>query len=122
MATLTEILAILERTIAGADALYSKVGAAAVITAGMILARDDTTAPFDQTAGAHEKRLVWAAEVARHPRGASDDIFYAVVAANSSATQSQILNVNDTNLQNAINGLADGFAEAIYQARPVVTP
>jgi hypothetical protein len=115
MATLQEILAILERNIAGADALYSKVGAAAVIAAGTILAGDDTAAPFDQTQGAHEKRLVWANEVVSHPRGASDDIFYAVVAANSGFTQTQILNATDAGIQDAVNGMADGFAEAIFQ-------
>lgn len=118
MASFDEILVILEKSIPGADALYSKVGVAAVIAAGIILAGDDTAAPFDQTAGMHEKRLVWAAQVVKHPRGATDDVFYAVVAANAGFTQAQILSVNDTALQTGVNTLVDGFATAITQPAP----
>lgn len=122
MATLNEILQILERTVAGADELYSFVGVASVITAGMILKGNDIAVPFDQTVGAHEKRLIWAREIAAQPRGASENVFYAVVAANSSAAQSAILNASDATIQGAIDSLADGFATAITETAKLATP
>lgn len=121
MATLDEVLAILEKQVAGADALYSKVGIAAVIAAGTILNGADTAAPFDQTVGMHEKRLLWALQVVSYPRGTSDDVFYAVVAANSGASQAAILGASDTTIQDAVNALADGFGSAIDESRTAPT-
>lgn len=112
MATYLELFNILTLNVTGAAELRNKIGIATLITADKIRSGNDNAAPFDQTAGAHEKRLLWASNVFESDRGIQK-VFGAVVAANESSTQSQILNATDAVIQSSMDGIADVFATAL---------
>ena len=110
MATYAELFDIITFNVAGAKELEQKVGVASLITADKIRSGNDDVAPFDQTAGMHDKRVKWAAGTFRQPRGATNEVFGAAVMANSGSTQSQILNATDAQIQSAVDGVVDIFA------------
>lgn len=113
MATNAELFAILSFTVAGSTELLQRVGVATLITAYTIASGNDNDAPFDQTAGMHEKRMIWASQVFQHPRGLATSVLPAVVAANAGATQAQILNATDSAIQANVDAIADVFAAVV---------
>lgn len=113
MATFDQIFEILSLSNPNAKTLFERIGVGTLVTASKILLGLDTSAPFDQTQGAHDKRIIWAVTVAKKPRGADQDVFGAIVAANTNATQTQILNATDEAIQVEIDKVADAFAQEL---------
>ena len=111
MATYAEINAILTDTVSGAQLLREKVGVASLIAAQMIIAGDDDGAPFDQTAGAHDQRILWASRLLSNNAGVTREMFDIVVVANRAFTQSQILNATDVAIQTNVNASIDSLAK-----------
>lgn len=109
MATYGELFTIL----ANPGLLEDKVGIAALITADKIKSGNDDIAPFDQTAGAHEKRLKWANSVYLNPRGIAKQVLGAVLAANNTSSVAQITGASDATIQTAVDEVADVFATAL---------
>lgn len=120
MASYAEIFDILTFTTAGAADLRNRVGVATLITADKVRLGTDNVAPFDQTVGAHENRVLWAAKVYVQPRGATHQVFGAVVASNASVSESAILNATDAQIQAAVDGVADVFAVSIAAETPAI--
>lgn len=97
----------------GSDMLRKKIEVACTIAADIIRSGNDDVAPFDQTAGMHDKRIFWADQVFRDPDTMIDATMRAVVAANSSASQSNIINASDAAIQSNVNAVVDVFAVAM---------
>ena len=111
MATYAELNAILTDSVASAQALREKVGIAAIVAAQMIIDNADTAVPFDQTAGAHDQRLLWANRLLTAFEGTVRELFGIVVVANRAASQAQILNATDALIQDSVNETIDSLAK-----------
>lgn len=79
--------------------LRKKVAIAAIIKAEAILGE----------ATPSQTRLDWALSALQDPIGASLSLFRYVLAANDSATQSQILNASDNTVQTNVNAAVDAL-------------
>lgn len=111
MATYAELNAIMTDTVAGAQVLREKVGVACLIAAETIISgNDDTDPPWDQTAGMHTQRLKWADHLLSGFERTTRELFGIVIAANESATQTQILQASDSAIQSNVNASIDALA------------
>jgi hypothetical protein len=105
---------ILTDNVAGSQALREKVGIACAIAAETIISGgDDTDPPWDQAAGKRDQRLKWADRFLRSPVAVTREVFWVVVAANESATQSNILSASDSTIQTNVNGSVDSLAAGL---------
>lgn len=110
MATYAELHAILTDNVAGAQALREKVGVACLIAASTIINGGDTASPWDQTAGAHDKRVKWVKLLLSSYGETTRQIFGIVIASNASATQAAILAATDAAIQSSVNSSVDELA------------
>lgn len=110
MATYLELHDILDFEVTGATDLYKEVAVACLVTADLISSAGDDGAPFDQTAGAHDKRVIWAEQAYKKSKTIIDQVFSAVIAANAGASQATILQATDTAIQNNVNAVVDTLA------------
>jgi len=110
MATFAELNAILTDNVAGAQALREKVGVACLIASSVIIDGDDTVPPWDQTAGAHDKRIKWVKLLLGSYEATVRQMFGIVIASNAAATQGAILSASDASIQTAINESVDALA------------
>lgn len=116
MATYAELYPIMfvnNKAAPGSAALLEKVAVACTIAADIIRAGGDNVAPFDQTAGMHEKRVIWADQAFKAPDAMAPIVLKAVVAANESATAANILSATDAAIQSNVNAVIDVFALAL---------
>jgi hypothetical protein len=58
----------------------------------------------------HVNRLIWARQAFANPAGVAEDVMWAVLAANESATAAQIAAVSDASIKAAVNAAVDVFA------------
>ena len=110
MASYLEIVAIYTHSVSGAQDLENEIGVACQIAAELIISGGDTSAPFDQTAGAHDQRILWVLQLLANPKSITRQMFYVVVAANNSATQANILGATDSAIQSNVNASIDALA------------
>jgi hypothetical protein len=104
MATYNELYDVYSNTVPGAQAILNKIVIAVMIAAETIRVEDPATSN-------HANRLIWAKQALSSPYGKSYQMFPALIAQNSNATQSQILNVSDVSLQTAVNNAINIFAD-----------
>jgi len=84
-----------------------KIEVAAIIAAQIVMDGDDTAPPFDQAAGAHEKRLSLANAILGSPGPAAEKLHYYVMAVNNAAPISGILSADDDAIQANVNAAID---------------
>ena len=108
MATYTELTDLF-----GDGDLQKKVKFAVVEAARIVLKSEDTGTPFDQTAGAHDDRLVWAARALSSTSRTAEDVWKFVLAENKGASVAQIQGADDATIQTNVNGAVDGLARAV---------
>lgn len=111
MATYTEI-----RDLFGDGDLLKKVEAAIAIAAEKIAAGNDDGAPFDQTAGAHDLRVKWAAAALQNTAQEAQRIYKIVLAKNAGATVANIQSATDEAIQSNVDASVDLIAKAVYGA------
>lgn len=75
----------------------------------------DDGAPYDQAAGAHDKRVVWAASILSNPQGRAKAVLILVLGGNSTATVAQITGATDSALDTNVREVVDALAIA-YEA------
>lgn len=105
MATYTEI-----RNLYNDSAMRNKVATAIAIAADTVMRGNDNSAPFSQTAGDHDKRVVWAKEVLGSTENWTNQFWQAVLAANNTLTVAQITGATDAALQTKVNEAVDLFS------------
>ncbi len=111
MATYTEL-----RGLFGDGDIIQKIEVAVSIAAQTIAAGNDDAAPFDQTAGAHDLRIKWAAAAINNTANEAKRMIKLVLAANAANTVTQIQNASDAVIQSNVNASIDVIATAIYGA------
>jgi predicted transcriptional regulator len=112
MATYTELYNIATNTTAGTTPLNRNVHSACHIAMVKIFQNLDSGSPFSQEVGMHDKRVKWAIRVLNSPNLAVEQAYRAVVYANATATESQILNADGgTVVQPAIEAIIDSLAQ-----------
>lgn len=92
--------------------LRNKVAVAVAICAEEILTGNDDSAPYDQTAGAHDVRVQWAGTAVANTIQVAGDVLKLVLAANNTLTTTQINNATDTAIQNNVRDVIDELATA----------
>ncbi len=102
MATLAELATLYGRGDNTIDALVNKIVAAVLIKAEAV--RAQTPQPPD-----YLDRLQWVRTAFIDPIAAADNLFGAILAANASATTTQIVNANDASIQGAVNTAVESF-------------
>ena len=85
------------------SSLRNKITAAVAIAAEAIRLENVNTAN-------HANRLTWAKQAFTNPAGIAENIMWAVLAANESATAAQIAAVSDASIKTAVNAAVDVFA------------
>ena len=110
MATFAELNDILTDDVTGAQELREKVGIACLIAAATIIQGNDTTATWDQTAGAHDKRIKWVKLLLSSYPDTVRQMFGVVIASNATAAQAAILTASDSTIQTAVNESIDALA------------
>jgi hypothetical protein len=110
MATYLELRDVFENT-----ELLKKVMVAVAIAAETVSSGADTTdPPWDQTAGAHDNRIRWAANAITDTKGEAARIMKMVIAANKDLTVSQINGASDTAIQANVDAAVDTVAAALF--------
>lgn len=102
MATLAELSAIHARGSNEAEALVDKIKAAVLLAAEVIRLESTGTA-------SHAQRALWAKEAFSNPTAKANEMLGAILAANSSATQAQILSASDSAIQTAVSNAVNTF-------------
>lgn len=110
MATYAQLYQIIGIEVEGSLDLKRKVGIAGLIAANLVASGADSGAPFSQVAGAHTQRVKWAELVYQGSDVVFSQLFRAVIAANSGATQAQILTASDATIQSSVNAIVDTLA------------
>ena len=110
MATYAQLYQVIGNEVEGSLDLKRKVGVAGLIAANLIASGADSGAPFSQSAGAHDQRVKWAELVYQGSDVVFSQLFRAVIAANASATQAQILTASDATIQSSVNAIVDTLA------------
>lgn len=100
MATYIELATLYSRSI-----LNEQITVAIAIAAQNIIDEPDTTPN-------HSERFKWAAKATGNPGAEADRFLIGVLAANHTATVSQIENATDTQVQNNVDALVNVFALA----------
>lgn len=85
------------------DTLYKKVTGAVLVAAEAIRNEVDTTAN-------HVNRMTWAKHAFQNPEDKAKELWNALMAANASFSQAQILAANDAAIQSAVNNAINLFA------------
>jgi hypothetical protein len=109
MATYTEL-----RSLFGDGDIIQKIEVAISIAAQTVAAGNDDAAPFDQTAGAHDLRVKWAAGAITDTAAEAKRMVKLVLAANAGSTVTQIKNASDAIIQSNVNASVDAIAAALY--------
>jgi hypothetical protein len=103
--TLAELQQIQSKGVGGAVELLDKITGAVMVAAEVV--RTESTGVTN-----HTNRLIWAKQAFQDPVGKANQMWPAVLAANSSSTQSAVLAAGDsainTNVQAAIDIFATG--------------
>jgi len=99
MATYTEL-----RQLFASGDLKNKVEVACIVAAETI--RNEEAATDN-----HANRLLWAKAAFRNPNAIRDQMLMALLAANKSATVSEITGVDDATLQSLVDAAVDLFAD-----------
>lgn len=113
MATYAQLYQVIGGEVEGATDLRRKVAIAALISANLIATGADSGAPFSQDAGKHDLRVLWAEQAFQGQESFFSQVFRSVVAANSSATQAQILTASDATIQSSVNAVVDTLAAGL---------
>ena len=103
MATFAELYDVQSRSTMAAELLFRKV----IIAVGMVAEAIRTESP---TVTNHVNRLTWAKQAFLDPIGKAEQMFPALMAQNSAATQAALLNATDAGIQTAVNNAVDVFA------------
>ena len=90
--------------------LKDKVREAGFVAAHTILTVADTSAPFDQTAGMHDKRVKWAVRMVSEHEVVTEELFGIVLAANVGVSQATILAAGDSAIQTNVNEVIDALS------------
>ena len=104
MATLTELTQIYEKGTPGASPLFDKIISGVLLIAEAI--RDENPATAN-----HVNRIIWAKQAFQFPKVKAQEMFGAMLAANASATVSQIQGASDAAIQTAITNAVNIFAD-----------
>ncbi len=94
--------------------LNNKIEVAIAIAAEMVASGNDDVAPFDQTAGAHDNRVRWAAAAITNTAVEAKRILKLVLAKNSNFSVAQIQGASDSAIQSNVNESVDVIATALY--------
>jgi hypothetical protein len=105
VASLVEIFDIVSFATTGATDLRNQVASAVLITAEAI--RVESTATTKYTS-----RQVWAKEAFQNPLAKTEEMFPQLIAANNTATVSQILGANETTIKNNVAASVNIFADS----------
>lgn len=103
-ATLLELTNIYEKGSAGSVLLFDKIIAAVLKAADTIYNEDPGTTN-------HANRLIWARQAFEDPKAKAQELYGAVLAANSSASVVQIEQALDSAIESNINAVIDLFAD-----------
>lgn len=95
MATYNEIFAIP----GSSQSLREKITVAIAVKAYAIASAASPTA----------SQVAWAKDALRNPQNWNDTVLYAALAANNTATVSQIQNANDAGVQTVVNTVVDNL-------------
>lgn len=98
MATYEEIY-----TLAESNSLIDRVAVAITIAADTIVNEDPATVN-------HANRVVWAKSVFVNPKSQAKAFWYAMLAANNTASVAAINSASDATIQTAVNNVVDIFA------------
>lgn len=109
MATYLEL-----RSLFGESELVKKVMVASVISAEKVASGNDDVPPFDQTAGAHDNRVRWAANAITNPKQEAERLLLVVLAANAGLTVAQIEGATDAAIQSNVDATVDLVATALF--------
>lgn len=91
--------------------LRNRVEVAIAVAASLIATgADDTSPPWDQAAGAHDKRVAWAAAALKHTGRERDRVLKLMLAQNSGQTVANIQSASDASVQNNVNEVVDMIA------------
>jgi hypothetical protein len=99
MATYIEL-----RQLYGHGDLLNRIEVACIVAAETIRTESAETAN-------HANRLVWAKSTFSGSRRAAEQMLMALLAANKALTVAQLTGVSDTDLQAAVDGAVDIFAD-----------
>lgn len=94
--------------------LLKKVMVAVVVAAETISSSNDTNPPWDQTAGAHDNRIRWAANAITDTKGEARRIMKVVIAANKNLSVAQIEGASDNSIQSNVDAAVDAVAAALF--------
>ena len=108
MATLIEL-----RNLMNDSDLRNKVTISVIISADTVMRLADTGAPFSQTAGAHDKRVIWAKIAFENPTGEGKKFLMSVLASNKEATLAAITGATDALIQSNVDKAVDLMAGVI---------
>lgn len=98
MATYAELASVV-----GGGALRDRLTAACAVQADVIRQESGAT-------GNHANRLLWAKQAMQNPQAKANEMIWALMAQNASATQAQILAATDAQLLSAVAAAVDIFA------------
>ena len=104
MASYAELFEVFRGGTVAINDLHQKIVAATMLAAESI--RTESTATTN-----HTNRIIWAKFAFENPETAGLQLLPAILAQNSSATQSQILNATDSSIQTAVDAAVDVFAD-----------
>ena len=90
--------------------LRNRVAVAIAIAADTVMRGTDNVAPFSQTAGDHDLRVIWAKGALGNTEGFTPPFWQSALAANSTLTVAQITGATDAALQSKINEAVDLFS------------
>ena len=89
----------------GSDSAFSnKVAVACCVAADGIRVEDVATAN-------HANRIIWAKQALENPRTVAQNMHFAILVANKSATVAQIQNATDAAIQANVDACVDVFAQ-----------
>lgn len=89
--------------LSSSDDLRNKVQVACIIAAETVRAESEAV-------NNHANRLKWAKAVFENPASMAKTMLWAILAGNSSATVSQIVNASDSAIQTKVTAAIDLFA------------
>jgi len=112
MATYLELHAMFS----GEEDLTNKVRVAVVEAARIIAADEDTESPWDQTAGAHDNRVIWVGQAIANTGAEADKMLKLLLAQNKGNSVSTIRGATDSAIQSNVNSMVDVLAGALAAA------
>ena len=101
------------RNLFGDGVMLRKVQASISKIAYEIASGGDTGAPYDQAAGAHDKRIEWLVKALGNPSVESKIVWQLILGKNEAATVSQITGATDSTVDSNAREVVDALAEAL---------